>query len=243
MTEKIKIPDVNPSTNTNLAAQKKILRKKIRSELRELTPEQIQQKSLSVLENFWKSNDESVQKARQKYENACHILFYMPLPTEVNIVPLIEKAMKEGKNCYLPRIEDNEANNDDSTTASLQNMTFYKLDNSLPLSPSMPNAKDSQLEVGKYDILEPKTSLEKFDSVKPDTIVIVPGLAFGRDRTRLGKGKGYYDKFFAQNMIFGAAEIAQNMTKLAFCFDCQLLDTVPHDKYDIKVDIIITEFH
>ena len=71
-------------------------------------------------------------------------------------------------------------------------------------------------------------------SFNSDIIVIVPGLAFDKNYDRLGKGKGYYDRFFEKYDKL-------NMTKVAICFECQLLESIPHDEHDKKVDIIVTE--
>jgi len=61
-------------------------------------------------------------------------------------------------------------------------------------------------------------------------LVIVPGIAFDWQKNRLGRGKGFYDRFFEKN----------NLLKIGVCFDFQFLETVPHSKHDIKMDIIVT---
>lgn len=88
----------------------------------------------------------------------------------------------------------------------------------------------NELVKGRYGILEPCGK----DAVCPDEIsaVVVPGLAFGRDFTRLGKGKGYYDRFLKR---------AKNAVRIAPCRKACLRDSVPHDEHDERVDIIITE--
>ncbi len=62
-------------------------------------------------------------------------------------------------------------------------------------------------------------------------VVIVPGIAFDKNGNRIGFGKGCYDKFL----------IKTNAVKVGLCYDFQLLDEIPSDLYDIKMDYIITE--
>ena len=89
----------------------------------------------------------------------------------------------------------------------------------------------SELRTGKYGIPEPTETAE---TVLPSelSLIVVPGLAFGRDFSRLGRGAGYYDRFL---------ENAENAIKIALCREMNLYETVPCEEHDEKVDIIITE--
>lgn len=62
-------------------------------------------------------------------------------------------------------------------------------------------------------------------------IVIVPALAFDRRGNRLGRGKGFYDKYLANGKYI----------TIGICFSEQLLDEVPVDENDIGMDFIITD--
>lgn len=62
-------------------------------------------------------------------------------------------------------------------------------------------------------------------------MIVVPGVAFDKSCNRLGRGRAYYDKLL--NSV--------NAVKVGICFDFQLLDKVPVDKYDIKMDMVIGE--
>ena len=62
--------------------------------------------------------------------------------------------------------------------------------------------------------------------------VIIPLLAFDRRGNRLGYGAGYYDRFLAQN---------PGVKKIGVAFSCQETDSVPGDKNDVRIDIVVTE--
>lgn len=68
------------------------------------------------------------------------------------------------------------------------------------------------------------------DGLVPD-LLLVPGLAFTRAGDRLGRGKGYYDRYLL------------NFTglKLGLCYEEQIFNEVPTDKWDRQVDQIITD--
>lgn len=87
------------------------------------------------------------------------------------------------------------------------------------------------LEVGNFNIMEPrKTSLKE---VSPDSIdvSIIPGLAFDKNGNRIGYGHGYYDKFLE----------SIKTPIIALAYDFQLTDDLISEWHDIKVDKIITE--
>lgn len=63
------------------------------------------------------------------------------------------------------------------------------------------------------------------------TIVIVPALAFSKDGQRLGYGKGFYDKFLREFMGIS----------VGFSYSSLVLDSIPIDKHDIPLKMIVTE--
>ena len=64
-------------------------------------------------------------------------------------------------------------------------------------------------------------------------VIITPGVVFDRNKNRVGFGRGYYDRFFVKY---------PNAKKIAIAFEEQIIDEgIETDKYDKKVDILITE--
>lgn len=84
-------------------------------------------------------------------------------------------------------------------------------------------------ENGAFGVPEPKEK-ELFDKGKID-VVLVPGVAFDKRFNRMGFGKGYYDKF-----LNGISAV-----KIGVCHSFQLLDIIPCEEHDVKMDMIITE--
>lgn len=94
----------------------------------------------------------------------------------------------------------------------------------------MPFSAKENMKKGSYGIWEPETQREYINKID---LVIVPGIAFDKKKSRLGRGKGYYDRYFMNKRI----------KKIGIGFDFQLLDKVPTASFDIKMDKIITPSH
>ncbi len=98
-----------------------------------------------------------------------------------------------------------------------ENLKLYKVDNPSCLSP------------GAFGILEPVEGKE----VSPEQLdfIAVPGIAFDLRGYRLGFGKGYYDRFLKRTKA----------TKVGVAYSFQVLERIPHDVWDVPIDIILTE--
>jgi len=98
--------------------------------------------------------------------------------------------------------------------------------------------KDSHLSFHPVDLKtlkSEKISLE-IDSKLRDkevtpNVILVPGLAFTKEGERLGRGKGYFDKYL---------ENSQSI-KIGICFDLQIKPDVLAKAHDIEMDYVITE--
>lgn len=91
----------------------------------------------------------------------------------------------------------------------------------------MPFSSKEKLVVGEFGIWEPDSQTEYINSID---IAIIPGVAFDRDKNRMGRGKGYYDMYLENKHI----------KKWGVGFDFQYYDKIPYESYDIKMDKIFT---
>jgi 5-formyltetrahydrofolate cyclo-ligase len=66
----------------------------------------------------------------------------------------------------------------------------------------------------------------------PADLILVPGVAFDTSGHRLGRGKGYYDRWLAER---GSARA------VGVCFECQIVTEVPREPHDVRVDLVLTE--
>lgn len=85
---------------------------------------------------------------------------------------------------------------------------------------------EEDLKSGQWKTMEP--SLPHRSSIAD--LVIVPGIAFDSKKQRLGRGGGYYDRYFKH----------KNVHKWGIGFNFQLFETIPSASFDIHMDKIIT---
>lgn len=81
-----------------------------------------------------------------------------------------------------------------------------------------------------FGILEPRAGCSTIDEREID-LVIVPGVAFDRQKNRMGRGRGFYDRFLSN----------LDVPFIGIGFDFQIYDNIPTDSFDKKMDMIITE--
>ena len=87
------------------------------------------------------------------------------------------------------------------------------------------------LNSGLYGTQEPSPERRKKINPQSFDLVIIPGVAFDRLGGRLGHGKGYYDRFLEITPAF----------RLGLSFECQLLETVPTELHDVRMNAILSE--
>ena len=156
------------------------------------------------------------------YKKSQIILAYMALADEVNLAPLIQQAVNDGKKIYLPRI-----------SPDTPQMDFFRYQ---PENPFF---------INQYGIKEPEEKGEKFEIKNPNDygtddniLILTPGRAFSLNGARLGRGKGYYDRFFTRTL--GLAR-NQKITIARVCFSLQIVENIPAEPHDIKMDYLICE--
>ena len=90
--------------------------------------------------------------------------------------------------------------------------------------------KNDPLLINKFGIPEPETTIR----VYPD-ILFIPLVAFDKELNRLGYGGGFYDRYIQKSSKI------KKIVKIGLAFSFQKLKTIPTNKHDKKLDIIITE--
>ena len=89
------------------------------------------------------------------------------------------------------------------------------------------------LTEGYMGIPEPLAANERALSIDDIDLVIIPGAAFDPSGNRLGYGAGYYDILLAERK--------KKIPVIALAYEEQVVDSIPSEKHDVKVDVIITD--
>ena len=90
-----------------------------------------------------------------------------------------------------------------------------------------------ELLPGYMGIPEPSLPHDRFREIKDVDSVIVPGAGFDRSGNRLGYGAGYYDILLS--------DVKKKIPFIALGYEEQILDLIPSENHDVRVDIIVTD--
>ncbi len=90
-----------------------------------------------------------------------------------------------------------------------------------------------EMRLGRYGILEPAGNRVLTEEDREGLIVFVPGVIFDLHGNRLGRGRGWYDRLL--KFLGGGPRFA------ALAYEFQVVENLPAEEWDRKVDHIITE--
>lgn len=137
----------------------------------------------------------------QSFVEAETVMLYSSLPDEVDTHDFLER-WRNKKRIILPTVVG---------------------DDIIPVELS----KETDFAIGDFNILEPQN--EPYNGNYD--LIVVPGVAFDKNGNRIGRGKGYYDRFLCKHL---------EVKRIGICFDFQLVDEVPTEDNDIRMDEIIS---
>ena len=145
----------------------------------------------------------------KEYISAKTICIYVSFGSELDTSEIIKNALKNGKIVGVPIIDET-------------NMNFYKI-----------NSIEEIKNENKFGIREPNKNKENIISPKRIDLIIIPGICFDLENNRVGFGKGYYDKYLANEEL--------TAVKIGICFKEQILKNklMTTDIYNIKMDKVL----
>jgi 5-formyltetrahydrofolate cyclo-ligase len=144
------------------------------------------------------------------FKRSTVVLAYDSSLTEVDTSQFLASCLSSGKTLCLPRT------NKTDCSLTIHRVTDLQRD----------------LELCRLGFREPKKDVAQIDGTQID-FIIVPGLAFDLTGARLGRGKGYYDRFLARQEI--------RARTAAVAFEFQIVTDVPHEAHDLGVEFLATE--
>lgn len=169
-------------------------------------------KKLIPLEEKIRRSDAVMERLLEhpEYKNSKKILFYWSMDDEVFTKQTVIQAYNEGKEVYLPVVEGDNLRIRlfEGAAAMVAGESF-----------AIPEPSDDSPEVFVDDI----------------DLVVVPGVAFDAQCSRMGRGKGYYDR------LLSAATKEGRPYTIGVCFDFQLVPKVPVEECDKPLDCVISE--
>ncbi len=133
------------------------------------------------------------------------VMAYVSLPDEAPTSEILPALLREGKILLLPRVKGEE------------------------IEPVRVTDLSRDLAPGYAGIAEPASWLEPWKG-RVDALIL-PGLAFDEQGTRLGRGGGHYDRLLAR----------LETTRIGLATEAQLLSHLPSEPHDARVHVLVTE--
>jgi 5-formyltetrahydrofolate cyclo-ligase len=171
-------------------------------ELRRLMRAQLARMTPAAAEAASESIRESIPSL-PRWQDARAVAAYSALAGEPDIRPLDWT----NKGVLLPRVDG-------------ENLVFHAVENA------------SQLRAGAFGLMEPDPGKCPVADINDAEIIFVPGLAFTADGTRLGRGRGYYDRLLAA--------LPPDILRVGVCFAGQIVDAIPSEPHDEEVDVVLS---
>ena len=187
--------------------QRNTLRKELRQQRRALTAQQ-QQAAATALDR--------VLGRQPLFLRSQHIAIYLPNDGEMDLSPLLQRALAMGKKCYLPVL-----------SPLYHNRLWFA-----------PYHSDSRLSLNRFGIPEPDCNHRQMRPVWALDLILTPLVAFDTQGNRLGMGGGFYDRTLAylnrrqhwrKPRLLGTAHAFQQVAQL------------PCESWDIPLQGVVTE--
>jgi len=147
----------------------------------------------------------------EEFKKARCVIAYVSMAEEVDTHQIIDESIRAGKIVGVPVIVKGE-----------RDLIISQITN-----------RKGELEIGPYGIHQPKQDEIKPVPFKSMDLILVPALAYDKDGNRLGRGKGYYDRFLEK--------LPEYALTIGLCFDFQVVESAPTLPHDIPVRVLLTD--
>jgi len=152
--------------------------------------------------------------AMDVFQRSQTVLAYSSFGSEIDTLPLLLAVLGSGKTLLLPKVK-----------RAAGGLEAYEVRNI-----------ESDLRAGPWGILEPAPEICACRAPSEQELILVPGVAFDRQGGRIGYGRGYYDKLLAS-----CSSLNHFPRTIAAAFEVQVVDAVPMEPHDVRIDMLVTE--
>jgi 5-formyltetrahydrofolate cyclo-ligase len=150
--------------------------------------------------------------ALDEYQQAQRVATYFAVNGEIGLKPVIDDALAEGKQVYLPNLDQ-------------QSLRFS------------PYFHAQKMRINKFRLPEP--DVDECEMLSPDELdlVLAPLVVFDANRNRIGMGGGFYDRSFA----FRKNPEHKLPVLIGVAHELQKVDQIVPQEWDVQLDMIITD--
>lgn len=162
-----------------------------------------------------------------EYQTARSVGIFLSMPAgEIATDAAIQDSVRNGKDIYVPQV----GKNFEQADMEMMKVVVLKTPDGTLFHHAWPR--------NKWGIPEPPSDMQVVMAKPGDLdLIVVPGLSFDKAGSRLGQGKGYYDRFIAR-MSLGSGS-AKPPYLVAVALDCQLVESIPVGEHDRPMDMVL----
>ncbi len=187
--------------------ERNTLRRELRQQRRALTAQQ-QQSAAQALDR--------VLGCHSLFLRSQHIAIYLPNDGEMDLTPLLQRALAMGKKCYLPVL-----------SPIYHNRLWFA-----------PYHAQSKLSLNRFGIPEPAANWSQMRPVWTLDLILTPLVAFDNQGNRLGMGGGFYDRTLA---YLNRRRHWRKPRLLGTAHAFQQVEQLPCESWDIPLQGVVTE--
>lgn len=190
---------------------KQELRQKLRHVLDQIPADELATRSLRAAHRLFE---------QPEYVKAETIMVFLSLPSEIDTSPVVLRAWQDGKRVLAPKVS--------WTQRRMLPLEIRSLTDDLAVAPGLNPASSDTSTMG---LREPISGIP-FPIPLID-LVIVPGIGFDEYGNRLGRGRGFYDKFLSHSEFAGTA--------CGLALEDQMVPSLPVGPLDRPIDMLATD--
>jgi 5-formyltetrahydrofolate cyclo-ligase len=150
--------------------------------------------------------------ALAEFKTAQHIAAYFAVNGEIGLAPVIDRALSQGKQIYLPNLDQ-------------KTLRFSPYDHA------------QKMRINRYKLPEPDVADDEMLNPSDLDLVLVPLVVFDAARNRIGMGGGFYDRSFA----FRKASDSHSPLLIGIAHELQKVDQLVPEEWDVALDMVATD--
>jgi len=207
---------------SSLTSRKRALRKSLSSVLQALSQDDIRAQSSAIVTRILSAS---------WFDKATTVSCYLSMPAgEVDTSTITSAILHSGKKLFVPRV-------DAALPGGMDLLRIYDDEDLRSLPSGVWGIKEPTFQYGDA----PRMKATDGDS-DPLDVILIPGVGFDRSFSRLGHGKGYYDRFLSSYSTLTAARARPRPLFVALALREQVLAAgqVPVGTNDVPIDVIVT---
>ena len=148
----------------------------------------------------------------KEYQNAVKIAVYYAVNGEISLEPLIQQAWAEGKQLYLPNLDQ-------------QSLRFS------------PYPQGQTMRINKFRLPEPDVADEAMLQPEELDLVLAPLVVFDAEGNRIGMGGGFYDRSFS----FRKDPNTKTPLLIGVAHEMQREESLEPETWDVRLDRVVSD--